>query len=242
MVIRTRQQVILFALTTTAIALVTAEILNVVLYPRDVLRQNMIGTAIIVVTVAMPICLWIGQKMHENYVLSAELQKLVDRDRLTDVATRDFFFAQMDSQPDVYGVSLMVDIDRFKTVNDSFGHIAGDVVIQAVAAALRKHTRAHDIVCRFGGEEFIVFLREQSFADGFEVAERLREAVAQTLIPFEGQEISVTVSIGGSLKARIAHINSAIKEADTALYRAKTQGRNRTIFARNEKDPARMVS
>lgn len=230
MVIDTRGKVLLFALVITLIALIGAEVLNLLLFPVEILRQTMAGTAIIVTLIATPICLWVGEKVRENAMLSAELRNLVNRDRLTNVATRDFFFAQMDSQPDVYGVSLMIDIDSFKGVNDRFGHIAGDLVIQAVAAALRDQTRPHDIVCRFGGEEFVVFLHEHTARDGYDVAERLRQAVAQTLIPFEGQEINVTVSIGGSLKDKIADINSAIKAADAALYRAKNLGRNRTIF------------
>ena len=97
-----------------------------------------------------------------------------------------FFFAQMDSQPDVYGVSLMVDLDRFKSIIDRCGHIAGDAVIQGVAAALRDNMRPQDLICRYGGEESVIFLHEHKRDDGYVAAERLRTAIAATLIPFEG--------------------------------------------------------
>ncbi|WP_373635586.1 GGDEF domain-containing protein [Yoonia sp. SS1-5] len=215
----------------TLISLICAEILNVLLFPPELLRTTMTGTLVIVVVVTMPICLFVGSKMYENAKLGAQLQQLLNRDRLTDVATRDYFFSRMEAEPNAYGVSLMVDIDWFKAVNDRYGHLAGDAVIQAVAAALRKHTRAQDIVCRFGGEEFVVFLFDHTIRDGYDVAERLRLAIEEALISAEGHDISVTVSIGGSLKERVAAISTAIKEADEALYRAKSLGRNRTVFA-----------
>jgi diguanylate cyclase (GGDEF)-like protein len=87
----------------------------------------------------------------------------------------------VDSQPDVYGVSLMVDIDRFKSINDRYGHIAGDAVIQGVAAALRDNMRPQDLVCRFGGEELVIFLHEHKRDDGYVAAERLRIVIAATM-------------------------------------------------------------
>jgi diguanylate cyclase (GGDEF)-like protein len=169
--------------------------------------------------------------MRKNYLLSEELQRLVNRDRLTDVATRDYFFAQLNANPMAYGVSLMVDIDHFKSVNDTYGHFAGDMVIQQVAEILRETIKDLDIVCRFGGEEFVLFLHDHDAKDGFTMAERLREKVAKTKMTYEGEAINVTVSIGGSMKNRIATITAAIKEADEALYCAKQGGRNQTVFA-----------
>ncbi len=192
--------------------------------------ETMKGTLVIVMIVTLPTVAWIGAQMLRNARLNEQLQVLVDRDRLTNVATRDFFFARMEAEPDAYGVSLMIDIDRFKRINDSFGHLAGDKVIQAVAAALLEHTRAEDVVCRFGGEEFIVFLQDRNIEDGYAAAERLRNAIAATLVRCDGRDLTVTVSIGGSLKDRIADINHVIRLADDALFQAKQSGRNRTNF------------
>lgn len=230
MLIDTKRRVWLFSLASTLVSLIVSEVMNVAIFPRELLMTTMSGTVIIVITAAMPISLFIGSKMLENARLSAELQNLVNRDRLTNLATRDYFFQQMSKKPNAYGVSLMVDIDRFKRINDTYGHFAGDAVIQAVANTLQLHTRGDDIVCRFGGEEFMVFLSEHSRTDGYAAAERLRQQIADDLVTFDGETIGVTVSIGGSLKEQIEDISKAIRDADVALYRAKNLGRNQTVF------------
>jgi len=218
-----------FALTTTLVALLGAELMNFVVFPDILLPYTMPATAILVVVICMPICLWGGMKMRENVMLSLELQRLVNRDRLTDVATRDFFFERLSMTPNAYGVSLMVDIDHFKEINDNFGHMAGDAVIHSVAQIMRAHVREKDIVCRFGGEEFVVFLYDAKGEDGWRIAERIRADIEQTSLTTDDGEVKVTVSVGGSLKDRIEHVDEAIKRADDCMYRAKQQGRNRTI-------------
>jgi diguanylate cyclase (GGDEF)-like protein len=221
----------LYAALTTAFATIIVLALVVLMFP-DASRPDAMRLApYIVLAVAYPLSLFIWQKVFENKSLNIELQRLVNRDRLTDVATRDFFFSRMQRDPTAYGISLMVDIDHFKLVNDTYGHLAGDAVIRCVADILRRNIRENDLLCRFGGEEFIVFLHEMSRTDGFNVAERMRKAIASEVVQFDGQRLAVTVSIGGSMKQRIEHINIAIKHADDALYRAKNAGRNRTIFA-----------
>lgn len=198
------------------------------------LRAQMGPRALLITTlITVPFAFFIGVKLRENTRLSDELVRLVNRDRLTDVATRDFFFRRMESAPDAYGVSLMVDIDHFKEVNDTHGHYAGDAVIRRVSQILKRETRAQDIVCRFGGEEFVVFLHEVDADQGLVVAERMRTAVAAETLreTGHGPVISVTVSIGGSLKERLEDINISIQQADAALYRAKANGRNRTEVA-----------
>ena len=161
--------------------------------------------------------------------LSEELTRLVNRDRLTDVATRDFFFARLTEFPDSYGVSLMVDIDHFKQVNDSHGHQAGDQVIRAVAQIMYDQVCDQDIVCRFGGEEFVVFLHRATPVDGHVIAERIRSAIEDAPTQTTTGSINVTVSVGRAMKDRLEHVDEAIKRADRCLYRAKGLGRNRTV-------------
>ncbi|MGX9357393.1 GGDEF domain-containing protein [Roseobacteraceae bacterium S113] len=173
---------------------------------------------------------FIGGKMREVHLLNEELTRLVSRDRLTDVATRDFFFKRMEEMPEAYGVSLMVDIDFFKRINDTYGHLTGDKVIAHVARILNEETRPQDLVCRFGGEEFVVFLANVNEERGHEVAERLRHAIESAPLDEAGSVVTVTASIGGSLKAATDEIQDAIKRADDALYRAKESGRNRAIM------------
>ncbi|MEO0380682.1 MAG: GGDEF domain-containing protein [Pseudomonadota bacterium] len=216
----------MFAVVVTVISMVAAVSLNYMIFPSPILVRTVPGTMVIVTLVTIPTCLFVGAKIRENVGLSSELRRLVERDRLTDVATRDFFFARMAEKPEMYGMSLMVDIDFFKRVNDTYGHLTGDKVISHVAAVLQGGVRPNDIVCRFGGEEFVIFLADADHDIGVVMAERLRTLVAESPIDDKGTTLSVTVSIGGSLKQATDDIETAIQRADDALYRAKNGGRN----------------
>lgn len=218
------------AIATTVIAYSLVVIAILKLYPREEWIWELSVSGILTVTICMIATYNFGQKVLQNYELSQELQRLVSRDRLTDVATRDFFYERMQKHPNSYGVSLMVDIDHFKNVNDTHGHLVGDAVIKHVSSILKDECRAQDIVCRFGGEEFVVFLHEADGDKGLLVAERMRRRVEASPSIAEGVKVSVTISIGGSLKDRMEDINLSIKAADAALYRAKQAGRNRTVL------------
>lgn len=199
-------------------------------YPPESWAFELTISLSLTVSLTMTMTLYIGYKNRQTYLLSLELRRLLDRDRLTDVATRDFFFSRMDAAPGGYGVSLMVDIDHFKAINDTHGHLAGDAVIRQVAAILAANCRIDDIVCRFGGEEFVIFLHEAGPERGSDVAERMRLCVQEARIaPFD-VPIGVTVSIGASLKQAAEAIMVSIQQADAALYRAKASGRNRVVL------------
>ncbi|MEM7469911.1 MAG: GGDEF domain-containing protein [Pseudomonadota bacterium] len=229
MKIRSKADVWKAALVTTlaAYSIVAAAILK--LYPREEWLWELGLSGFLTICICMIATYNFGLKVLQNYELSAELQRLVSRDRLTDAATRDFFFDRMQKDPNAYGVSLMVDIDHFKQVNDTYGHFVGDAVIKHVSDILRSECRAQDIVCRFGGEEFVIFMHEADGDKGLLVAERMRLSVEAAPATEDGVDVSVTISIGGSLKERMEDINLSIKAADAALYRAKQAGRNRTV-------------
>ncbi|HEY5999414.1 MAG TPA: diguanylate cyclase [bacterium] len=122
---------------------------------------------------------------------------------------------------------LLVDIDRFKSFNDRYGHLLGDEVLRAVAHCIRSNTRDVDLVARYGGEEFCVILQE--VGEGIRAhAERVREAVAAVRIPVEGGGEGVTVSVGAAVsQGGEPGANGLLGRADEALYRAKAGGRNR---------------
>lgn len=130
---------------------------------------------------------------------------------------------------------LMVDIDRFKAVNDTWGHHTGDLVLQHVARLMLDSLRQTDIIARYGGEEIVVLLPHTPCAEGKQVAERLRETVEHTpLQPGQNNaaQVTVTISIGcACLHAEQDTPQSLLERADQAMYQAKMQGRNRVVCA-----------
>ncbi|MFL5796604.1 MAG: GGDEF domain-containing protein [Actinomycetota bacterium] len=136
---------------------------------------------------------------------------------------------------------LMIDIDRFKLVNDHHGHPAGDAVLLGVASALGHSIRADlDVLARLGGEEFVVVLPETDTLGGAVAAEKLRNLVSRTTFDFEGAAISITVSVGvAACPEDGVDALRLMAAADAALYRAKESGRNRTMTASTPKSSAR---
>lgn len=131
---------------------------------------------------------------------------------------------------------LLMDIDFFKSVNDTYGHDAGDEVLQEFSNRMRKNTRGIDLVCRYGGEEFVVVMPDTDHSLAMVVAERIRKKVAEkSFIIHKGRQmIDVTVSIGlASTPNGIGDQDSLLKLADDALYRAKKEGRNRVIVSQD---------
>lgn len=126
---------------------------------------------------------------------------------------------------------VMIDIDHFKAINDHFGHLAGDSVLCAVAAKMQLTVRSADILCRWGGEEFLVVLRHCSIADALILAEKLRISISDNSLQLEQQSIPVTISLGVACWRANETIEQVIKRADVALYLAKESGRNRVNSA-----------
>ena len=125
---------------------------------------------------------------------------------------------------------LMIDIDRFKDINDAYGHQTGDQVLCLVARVLRTAARVEDVVCRWGGEEFLVIMTAASGANIAAAAERFRAAVADASEEVGPRvHISVTISVGGTISTA-REPAGALGEADAALYAAKLNGRNRVVI------------
>jgi two-component system cell cycle response regulator len=126
---------------------------------------------------------------------------------------------------------LLLDVDRFKSVNDTYGHAAGDVVLREVAERVRGHLRAADVVARYGGEEFLVVMSGATVDDALLVAERLRAAIASAPVLAEGQSLNITASFGAAAGDIGTPSDDVVGAADAALYRAKNNGRNRVEAA-----------
>jgi len=126
---------------------------------------------------------------------------------------------------------IIIDIDHFKLVNDKYGHQVGDHVLRSIVASIKGALRNYDIICRYGGEEFLVLLPTTETEKALETAERLRHLVAESSIEIVGSEhIKLTISLGSSSLQAKDSIDSMIYRADNALYIAKNEGRNQVQF------------
>jgi diguanylate cyclase (GGDEF)-like protein len=174
-----------------------------------------------------------------NMKLREELQNLSIRDGLTGLFNRRYMeeslareFNQAERSKKPVGIIIM-DVDFFKQFNDTYGHHAGDLVLVELAKLLRDNTRKGDIVCRYGGEEFLIILPGTPFDKIIQRAEMIRDKVQRELrIEHNGEWLPITISLGAA--ACPDHGSSpeeVIKTADDALYRAKDQGRNRLVYA-----------
>lgn len=126
---------------------------------------------------------------------------------------------------------VFVDIDRFKGINDRYGHQAGDLALKTVAKILKENVREIDIVGRYGGEEIVLGLIGANLGDSKKISEHLRKKIADTPIKFRDQIINVTASFGVAALSADLNLDELIKRADEALYRAKETGRNKVVTA-----------
>ena len=173
----------------------------------------------------------VTRDISERKVFEAELRNLAVTDTLTGVWNRrhgtELLTADLSARRPGQALSLlMLDIDHFKTINDTFGHQAGDHVLIEIASRLRRSLRGSDMVARWGGEEFVVLLRDCALPDALRLAEDIRAAIAE--VPF-GALGSLTVSVGAAEVRADEDLTSWLGRADQALYRAKRAGRNEVV-------------
>ncbi|MWB76418.1 diguanylate cyclase [Pseudooceanicola sp. 216_PA32_1] len=171
------------------------------------------------------------------------LQESVDHDFLTTVLNRGGFFRKYDEVKDHHsdtgGAVLLIDLDRFKNINDTFGHSVGDDVLKTAAEAMKRVVRKGDMLARIGGEEFAVYLPSATEQEAGRIADRIREAItASVCIPTE-PDMRITASVGGyHFRTREQpNLAEALNIADQRLYKAKFMGRNRTIMQEQNAGP-----
>ena len=173
----------------------------------------------------------------ENKFLG-ELYRAATKDFLTGTYNKKYFLDRIQSEfffTKRHGGHLsvlVVDIDHFKKVNDTYGHLAGDIALQKVSHHLLSHTRKDDMVARFGGEEFMIMMRGCDAEQARVLAENLRLGIAQMQVQATGHTFSITISVGiatlsDANKTEFTLFESLLEKADSLLYKAKTSGRNR---------------
>ncbi|MDR3561619.1 MAG: sensor domain-containing diguanylate cyclase [Negativicutes bacterium] len=176
--------------------------------------------------------------------LYSNIQKISFSDTLTGLANRRLFDYVLDrelkkAKRSVKPLSLlMIDIDFFKKINDTFGHPVGDMILEQIGAMLKENCRNVDLPARYGGEEFVLVLPETDTANAAVIAERIRSRVAQQQFQIGSQYVNVTVSIGGATYIGSQDTgagDSIVQIADQALYQAKQMGRNLVVFANKPK-------
>jgi diguanylate cyclase (GGDEF)-like protein len=168
----------------------------------------------------------------------AQLWEMAVTDSLTGLYVRRYFMAKF--QEEIHRAErykkvltvVMADLDRFKSVNDNYGHTAGDRVLRAVGKFLQKNIRDVDILARYGGEEFVILLPENDKQEAYTVSERLRQGFAELQLEALPQ---LTMSLGiASYPQDGKNLEQLIKRADTALYAAKQMGRNKVVAYESE--------
>lgn len=184
-----------------------------------------------------------SRDITERKLLQKELERQAHLDSLTTLNNRGYFMllSEQELARAVRYASeltlLMLDIDNFKKINDTYGHKCGDIVLQKLAEIFQKSLREVDIIGRLGGEEFAILLPETGRNHAFEIAERLRTNIANTEIEIlDNQSIKFTVSIGvAALNPNVHKLDDLLIMADKALYDAKNSGRNLVLIADNGK-------
>lgn len=172
-------------------------------------------------------------KQEELISLNAKLESLAVTDTLTGLKNRRYFIEKLDSHIDSFFLSnvpfslLIMDIDHFKKVNDTHGHLVGDQVLREFAQIIKNHSKEADTVARYGGEEFIILLSAVDETQSKQEAERIRKAVENA--PWS--DCSVTVSIGAATFTSEDTNTSILAKADQALYTSKSRGRNRVTHS-----------
>ncbi|NWF62723.1 MAG: GGDEF domain-containing protein [Chloroflexi bacterium] len=180
-------------------------------------------------------------QLAENERLRLQLQEQAVRDPLTGVFNRRYFAEALDKETaraareNMKFSVFILDVDHFKKFNDAYGHKCGDLVLQTLANFLVENTRRSDIVCRFGGEEFVVLMPDAQVDAAYERAERFRKNFSEQVVVYEGQQLTCTFSAGvASFPQHAASGEVLLRLADEALYASKANGRNRVTIYKPE--------
>lgn len=236
-----RQRVVLLTLVGTLVCVAVAFTIDS--YSLEEGRWRLGGNprnnVIIPLVIAPPFFFYLLSKLRELAIAHQKLMVVATTDGLTSCLTRVAFATLVDAYLDKFldqryprqGALLIIDVDHFKRVNDTFGHDKGDEVLQLIVEAIKSALREVDLVGRLGGEEFSVFLPGLNREGTEAVAERIRSAVSEAdFIPDGVTRWDLSISIGGATFASATSFSELYQRADRRLYEAKRNGRNRVAI------------
>ena len=183
------------------------------------------------------------RQLEEIQQLRDELEQQAIRDPLTNVYNRRYMVEFLENEiaraarEKMFVSVVMMDLDNFKQFNDNHGHKCGDVILQSFANFLVEHTRRADVICRFGGEEFVILMPNTPHHIGYERAEMWRQDFSETAIDYDGMKFSATFSAGVATFPQHGHTGDLILQAaDQALYRSKDSGKNKVTAYLSRKE------
>lgn len=239
-----KKSLILRAGTIVLIALIVLSIIRTLVLYQDLLRSNFsymifIQEAVFSIVSAVLITLSLSLSLKDDlrkinikaigYAFTDGLTGLYNRHYLNDFLEK---FNILQKENSMFAV-VFIDIDKFKDINDTLGHLVGDCILKSLAIRLKSLTSDADILCRYGGEEFVIICNDVSKKYIVQKVEKIREDIQNST--FECDYAKITISIGFSFGKKGDDINSVLNEADEALYKAKNSGRNCVSLFENQK-------
>jgi len=211
--------------------------LRILAFEKGIADCHDFTTSVREVAARMRLHIGLRQRTRRLREEKEHLARIARTDNLTGIYNRAHFDEMLDAELSrcrrtSHPVSvLLLDLDYFKSINDTYGHPCGDMVLQLVAQTIKQTTRCSDVVCRYGGEEFAIILPNTSMANAHLTAEKIRQAIAISRPLYGQQRLQVTATIGISGTRGLGRTSAAelVREADLALYQGKENGRNRSV-------------
>ena len=238
MTVKNETEVAVFVFVVTFVSVAASLLITWAFSPNGLEKSALIPALTVPLVVAPVTTLWVAKLMLRIHKLNRQLEYLVRHDQMTGLLTRGAFFEKLEKLDRAKtGSVMMLDIDKFKMINDTHGHHAGDRVIRQVADVLKDKTKPDGSAARFGGEEFVTFYPDECIQHAEMRAEAIRQAVESQSVLVSGKELRCTLSVGLGIFDGTRPLDEVLRSVDEALYEAKETGRNRVVRGTSRSDP-----